>query len=285
MTTCHTTLRGLPLRIGAMQTPRDARCLGLALALGLGLLAAAAAAPAAAWTPATQTTIAREAARLAPPDLARQIARRERAYEAGVAAPFEDADPARHMKNEDGSGTLDRALEDEIAGAVRAIHDHHPFDEVVRRLGAVSHFVADANDPLATSAADPEEGRYFADFLRYAESAEPRFQLVFYGLPARLEGERDVRALLAETLRRGRRLYPLVGREYRRIDFASGVAAFDDHSTAFGVASLAFSHAVTDVASVLRYIWLRAGGGDSRSGLAATGSRVVLLPRAVRAAP
>jgi len=82
-----------------------------------------------------------------------------------------------------------------------------------------------------------------------------------------------------------RERYAEVGREYRRIDFASGVAAFDDHSTAFGVASLAFSHAVTDVASVLRYIWLRAGGGDSRSGLAATGSRVVLLPRAVRAAP
>jgi hypothetical protein len=162
--------------------------------------------------------------------------------------------------------------------------------------------MADADDPLATSAADPEEGRYFADFLRYAESAEARFPLVFYGVPARLAERRpapgakgapdpqaavqaDVQSLLAETLRRGRRLYPLVGREYRRIGFASGVDAFDDHSTAFGVASLAFSHAVTDVATLLRYVWLRAGGGDDRSGIAASGERVVLLPRAVHEAP
>jgi len=242
-----------------------------------------AASPAAAWTPATQVAIAREAARLAPPDLARQIARRERAFEAGVEEPFSEGDPARHMKNEDGSGSLDRALYAEVDGAIRAIREHRPFDEVVRRLGSVSHFMADANNPLATSAADGDEGRYFADFLRYAGSAEPRVALVFYGVPAG-SGERSVATVLAETLRRGRRLYPLVGREYRRIGFGSGTAAFDDHSTAFAVASLAFSHAVTDVATVLRYIWLRAGGGDDRPGLAGDGGRVLLLPH-VRQAP
>jgi len=170
-----------------------------------------------------------------------------------------------------------------VDGAIRAIREHRPFDEVVRRLGSVSHFVADANNPLSTSAADDQEGRSFADFLRYAESAQPRFAVVFYGVPAR-DGNRSVASLLAETLRRGRRLYPLVGREYRRIGYGSGVAAFDDHSTAFGVASLAFSHAVTDVATVLRYIWLRAGGGDDRPGLAGDGGRVLLLPH-VRQAP
>jgi hypothetical protein len=41
-----------------------------ALALLLGVPS-----PAAAWTPGMQTTIAREASRLAPPDLARQIER------------------------------------------------------------------------------------------------------------------------------------------------------------------------------------------------------------------
>jgi hypothetical protein len=269
---------GRPRARSAGRFPAARGLAALSAVAGLAL----AAAPAAAWTPATQLAIAREAARLAPPDLARQIARRERAYEAGVMAPFAEADPARHMKSEDGSGSLDRALFAEVDGAIRAIRDHRPFDEVVRRLGAVSHFMADANNPLSTSAADAEEERYSADYLRYAESAEPRFALVFYGVPAR-GGERSVAAVLAEALRRGRRLYPLVGREYRRIGFGSGVAAFDDHSTAFGVASLAFSHAVTDVATTLRYIWLRAGGGDDRSGLAADGGRVLLLPRARQA--
>jgi hypothetical protein len=39
---------------------------------------------------------------------------------------------------------------------------------------------------------------------------------------------------------------------------------------------------VTDVAVVLRYIWLTAGGADARRGLTAGGSRVLLLPRASR---
>jgi hypothetical protein len=235
--------------------------------------------PAAAWTPVTQVTIAREAARLSPPDLARQIDKHRRAFEEGVTAPFSDADPGRHMKNTDGSGTLDRAALDAVAAAVAAIRGHQPFEEIVRRLGVASHYVADANDPLAASGADAEEGRYFADYLHYVEAAEPRFPLVFYGVQPGLEAKRDVSPLIASALRRGRELYPLIGLEYRRIGFASGIGLFDDRSTAFGAAALAFSHAVTDVTLALRYIWLTAGGIDDRVNLPAGGTRLTVLPR------
>lgn len=252
--------------------------LGLAaLAFALGLASSAS-----AWTPAVQGKIATEAARLAPPDLARQIEKHRRAYQAGVNAPFDDADPALHMKNPDGFGRLDQTILAEVEGAAAAIRAHRPFEEVVRRLGVVSHYVADANNPLATAAADAEEGRYFLDYLRYAETAEPRFPLVFYGLYPGLEERGSVAPLLATTLRRGRELYPLIGREYRRIGFASGIGRFDDRSTAFGVASLAFSHAVTDVARVFRYVWLRAGGADPRGELPVRGGKLLVLPRAGR---
>jgi hypothetical protein len=237
---------------------------------------------AAAWTPATQTTISREAARLSPPDLARQIEKHRRAFEEGVNAPFTDADAARHMKNPDGSGQLDLVVETEVRKAVEAIRGHRPFEDVVRQLGVVAHYVADANNPLSTSAADTEEGRYFVDYLRYAETAEPRFPLVFYGLQPGLEAKKDISPVIAEALRRGRELYPMIGREYRRIGFASGVGRFDDRSTAFGAASVAFSRAVTDVTLVLRYIWITAGGVDSRANLPAGGKRLALLPRAGR---
>ncbi len=250
----------------------------LPCAAALALLPAAA--PARAWTPKTHQTIAWEAARLAPPDLARQLIKRRAAYLAGVIQPFDDSDASRHRKDPDGGGSLDAALEDAVAQAVAAIRAHRPFDEIVFRMGVAAHFMADANNPLASSQADPEAGRYFVDFLRYAETAEPRFPLVFYGMHPGLDREPDVAELLADTLRRGRGLYPLIGLEYRKIDFASGIGRFDDRSTAFGVASVAFSHAVTDVALVLRYIWLRAGGGDERPGLPAGGTRLLLLPRA-----
>ena len=238
--------------------------------------------PTLAWTPKTQVAIAREAARLSPPDLARQIAKHPRELEAGAIDPFQDNDPGRHMKNPDGSGSLDKALQAEVQGAIEDIRQHRPFAEIVRRLGAVSHYLADANNPLATSTADADEGRYFVDFLRYAESAEPRLPLVFYTPRSGLEASHGVAPFLAETLRRGREIYPQIGREYRRIGFASGVGRFDDRSSAFGVASLAFSHAVTDVALTLRYIWLAAGGADERTSVVG-GQRLFVLPRAVRA--
>ena len=59
----------------------------------------------------------------------------------------------------------------------------------------------------------------------------------------------------------------------------TAIGVFDDRSTAFGVGSLAFSHAVTDVTLVLRYIWLAAGGIDDRANLPAGGTRLTLLPR------
>jgi hypothetical protein len=245
-------------------------------------MAAAAPTPARAWTPKTQQTIAWEAARLAPPDLARQLLKHRAAYLAGTLQPFDDTDPARHRKSADGAGTLDRAVADAVAQAVDAIRAHRPFEEIVFRLGIAAHYTADANNPLAASTDDPESGRYFLDFLRYAETAEPRFPLVFYGLRPGLDHDAaGIAPLIAAALARGRALYPKIGLEYRQIDFASGIGAFDDRSTAFAVASVAWSHAVTDVALALRYIWIRAGGADERSGLpAAGGAHLLVLPRA-----
>ena len=253
----------------------------LRLILGLALVFGPVAA-AMAWTPATQITIAREAARLAPPDLARQIEKHRRAFEAGVNAPFSDTDAGRHMKNADGAGQLDLVAQSAVDSAIQAIRSHQPFEEIVRRLGVAAHYVADANNPLAVSGDDAEEGRYFVDYLRYAETAERRFPLVFYGLQPGLDGRRDVSTLIAGALRRGRGLYPMIGREYRRIGFASGIGRFDDRSTAFGAASISFSHAVTDVTLALRYIWLAAGGIDDRANLPAGGTRLTVLPRAAR---
>lgn len=242
-----------------------------------GLLPASA--PVSAWTPGTQTAIAREAARLAPPDLARQIEKHKRTFEAGVLAPFQDTDPGRHMKNPDGSGTLDKVLYQEVDSTVSAIRGHLPFEEIVQRLGQVAHYVADANNPLASGSTDPDESRYFLDYLRYAESAEPRFPLVFYGVPPSF-ANRGIKPIFEAALRRGRAFYPMVGREYRKIGYASGVGRFDDRSTAFGVASVSFSHAVTDVSLVMRYIWLTAGGADDRTAVVNAGTRVLVLPRA-----
>ena len=47
----------------------------------------------------------------------------------------------------------------------------------------------------------------------------------------------------------------------------------------FGVAALAYSHAVTDAARLFRYIWLQAGGADERPILDKPRERLLLLDR------
>ncbi len=277
----------------------------LLLALALALAAPAAL----AWTPASQQRIAEQAARLAPPDLYRQLARHRHAYLQGATDPFKDGQPEHHFENGDGAGRLDEVVAQAVRNAVAAIRDHRPFHEIAWRAGVASHYLADANNPLNSAGHDPEEERYFADFLRYLESVEPRVQMVFYGFRPSLDwpgldspgldgpgldGRGLARpsldrplaespalpVLVAETLERSRGLYPLVGREYRRVGFASGREAFDDRSTAYAVASLAYSHAVSDIAEVLRYIWLAAGGIDSRARVPLRGLQVLHLPHA-----
>ena len=74
------------------------------------------------------------------------------------------------MRNPDGTGSLDRVLSAEVDATIAALKAFRPMEEIARRLGRVSHWVADLNQPLNTSASDPEEGRYFRDFALYADS-------------------------------------------------------------------------------------------------------------------
>jgi hypothetical protein len=243
----------------------------------LALLSTVFAAPAGAWTPRSQEGIARTAARLAPPDLYRQIARNRDAYLLGAVDPFRDAQPENHVQN-DGDGRLAEVIEVAVRNAVGSIRSQRPFNEIVYRLGVVAHFLADANDPLAGAESDAAEARYRDDFRRYAESVEPRLRIVFYGFRPGFEGRRDLPTLVDEALRRGRELYPFVGREYRRIDFQPAQGRFNDRSTAFAVVGLGYNHAVSDIAEVLRYIWTAAGGTDTRHRVPLRGQETVLVP-------
>lgn len=257
------------------------RCFGVAWALVvvLGWLCPQ---PSEAWTRRSQESIALDAARLAPPDLYRQLRRNRAAYLQGVGEPFADYKPELHQKHADGVGRLDEALEQAVENAVLSIKLMRPFNEISYRLGVVAHYVADLNNPLHSSQGDSEEGRYYADFLRYLESAQPRFAVVFYGFDRQLDQPQELRALFGLSLERSRHFYSFVGREYRRIGFGSGRRNFDDRSAAFGIASLAHSHTVSDTAEVFRYIWLRAGGVDNRRVFPQKGRDIVAIPRAKR---
>lgn len=245
------------------------------LSIALALVAP----PCGAWTSGSQESIAELAARIAPPDFYQQIERHHRSYLEGVVAPLRYGTPIYHEKNASGSGRLDEVIQTEVLRTISYIVGHRPFADIVYQAGIVSHYVADANNPLNTAESDALEGQYFDDFARYMEAVEPRLQPVFYGLDTRLVGPDELDRFVRETLERGRALYPLVGQEYRRVGRLPGWLYFDDRSTAFGVAAVSYSRAVSDVALVLRYIWIEAGGADNRKAPREEERRYLLVPR------
>ncbi len=199
--------------------------------------------------------MAKRAAEYAPRDLRRQIEKHPAALREGVLSAIENPQTGR---------ALDAVLQEEVENAIQAIRRHKPFAEIVQRLGQVSHYVALANSPLAVGDGDPNEPRYARDWSRYVESAQERFQPTWYGDGRLIGGPEDLQALVARTFARARAGYPLLAAEYAHIDYGEGRQLFDDRSTAFALSALAYSHTISDTIGVLRYIWLRAGGGDFR---------------------
>ncbi len=214
--------------------------------------------PASGWTKETHLEIAKQAALIAPPDLLRLVKRHEQAFVRGVLAEL--GSDRHRAANADPT----RSAAASARKAATAIARLTPFETVIEELGRLAVLTADSNHPLRLADGDPAEVRYRSDYGRYVGSAFARFPVVFYGTGRDLRSGEDVELLFGQTGRRGRRLYPMIGREYQRVGRIDGVREFDDRSTAFGVGSLSFSHSVSDLAALYRYVWLASGGADSR---------------------
>jgi hypothetical protein len=185
-----------------------------------------------AWTLAADRQIASAGAKLAPPDLYLVIKDFRREYARGIEKAL--AEEGKH-------GALRERLENETRGVIAMLKANEKMSAVVERLGVLAHLMADANNPYRD-----------ADFARYFEMRLAKFPTVFYGAEPHLR----LGAFLDKTLARTAGFTPLVTEEYTR----GSSATFDDHSTAFGVASVCYSHSVTDTANLFTYIWRDSGG-------------------------
>ncbi|HUP44800.1 MAG TPA: hypothetical protein VM779_04720 [Thermoanaerobaculia bacterium] len=223
-----------------------------------------------AWTRAGDERIANKAAQLAPGDLRIMIERFELEYKQGQARAQSDEGSDTH-RNYTRRGMLRQRIEHETNVAVTMVRGGRPMSSVVDQLGFLAHFVADANNPFHILNDDPRLSASESDFKRYFERRLAKFPTVFYGL----EPNFRLGAYLDKTIARTSSFYPLMREEYFRHGERRTSAEFDDRSTAFGIASVCYSRAVTDLVNLYYYIW-RQAGGDVRSASLMRGSNLVL---------
>ncbi len=216
-----------------------------------------------AWTRTSDQQIGARAAQLAPRDMRMIIYRFHSQYTAGIdrALTEEGADPHRaHLRDR---------IEKETAAIVMLLRTKQPMQQVVFRLGMLAHLVGDANNPFHVATEQDLEASHI-DFEHYFERRMERFPTVFYGVDPRFA----LPQYLERTLHRTSKFAPLMTEEYFRGGSRHTSIDFDDRSTAFGVASICYSHAITDVVNVDYYIW-REAGGDVRSAASMRSARVI----------
>ena len=216
-----------------------------------------------AWTLTADYQIADRAAHLAPHDLNLVIKHYRKQYRAGIDYGIREEAADQHRAH------LRERIEKETRGCIGMIHSNQPMAQVVARLGLLSHLVGDANNPFHVNTEEALESSH-SDFEFYFERRMERFPTVFYGLDPRFA----LPQYLDRTIKRTTSFAPLMSEEYFRDDKRHTSAEFDDRSTAFGVASICYSHAVTDLVNLYYYIW-REAGGDVRSAASMHGARVI----------
>lgn len=210
-----------------------------------------------------------KAAALAPRDLRLLLERFETEFRQGL----EDAQSGEGSESHQyfvlsRKGRLRDRIATESRTAVTMIRRREAMPEVVRRLGVIAHLVADANNPFHAAEGDPRLTPLRNDFAHYFERSLPKFPTVFYGLDPgyRLPESLD------KTFRRSAGFYPLVREEYFRGGQRRTSASFDDRSTAFGVAAISYSRAVSDLVNLYYFIWKEAGGDVRSAGVMRQGN-------------
>jgi hypothetical protein len=208
------------------------------------------------WSETTIRHVAWKAVDFVPPDLARQIYRHEERFNAGIsrgvaAPPSWRAGPP---------GNLPEALDAQVRRCASDLLKPVPLGDLVEELGVLAVLVLDANDPLAVVHDDSREAAYAAAYQEYVDSILGRVKLVFYGQDIELIRGAAAAPAIEAAVTRSASLYPFVGQEFYRTGELRGWRSLDDRAVTFGVAGVALSRALTDLANFSALIWRQGGG-------------------------
>jgi len=210
-----------------------------------------------------------EATRLMPASLRLALTHDREALLRGALEPMANEDGPEHRPASAG-GTLEETIAARHAAVVRALQEGRSFGEVVRALGELAHFLADAEyPPNAQAGAD----RRYVFLSQFVEDRRGRFPLVFYGHDDTDLEQRDLTAFTRRELAAAARLDGELEGALAAVGPQAAPALFDDRSVPFAVGSLAWSRTVTGVVRIWCDAWRRGGGDLARTPYLSTEER------------
>ena len=221
-------------------------------------------APAAAWTDATRQKMLKDALKIAPPALTEILTAYEKQLIRGMLDPSRREDEEVHWQHaDDGRGLAARGAAMKDAEIRAMLEERRSPRRIAYEFGTLAHLVADLAFPLSVSDADPREPLYRDAYRRYIESKLGRIPFVFDRQPPPELVRGDLEAFALESARQAAGNYKPIGPAFRDDGTPAGPQALDERSVPFGVASLAYSHAVSNITWVWMHTWKSVNGDMS----------------------
>ncbi len=217
----------------------------------------ASASTASAWTPSTRIGMVDDAIKLMPPSLRNVLEKRRNDVLRGMLEPLTQEDTLAHRPRWE-NGTLETSVETAARDLVAAVTTQVSFHDVSRRFGVLAHFVADSGFPPGAGGATGAS--HYAHFASLCEARRPKFPLVFYGHDNASLAKNDFKSFTLTILERARAEDGVLSAAYARAGHEGNVAAFDDRSVPFALASLSYSRSVTDIVQAWIAAWRECGG-------------------------
>ena len=215
-------------------------------------------------------TAAGHAVRLMPTTLRMLLEKHRDALIAGIReaarTPAGEQDPRHNLAENRGGPDAATSLSEAVTAAIEAINRQQPFDEVARHFGRVAHFAGDLTWPARVADTDPGEASWERDYATYTERHLHTFPVVFHGWKDRYLDREDgsVASRIVDFAGaaggRTREYYPAISMAYDPANPRPVADRFDVRSLPYGIASLSWSHHVTDMARVWLFIWRQAHG-------------------------
>jgi len=202
-----------------------------------------------------------DALKVSPPALNTILERYQEDLQRGMLDPSRHEDEEVHFQHGDGDRGMGAAGVARKVEEVRKILEKQgSLQRFAYEMGTLAHLISDIGFPLNASDSDPREPLYREAYRQYVERSLDKIPFVFEpGGPAELQ-EGDLEGFVMIRARQAARSYELIGPAFRDDGTAISQDAVDERSIPFGIASVSYSQATTDIVRLWRYVWISVNG-------------------------